>query len=183
MKAVAGLARLLARERGRLARYVRSRLYRISSMDVEDIVSDVIFGLLRRADVAGEVENLMAYAYRSLENRIIDFRRAARDTISLDEAALDDAALGADAPALGAGGETPERAVARLEMRDRLLWALGRLSSEERAVWVATEIDGWSFRELAKAWDEPLGTLLSRKSRAGARLRALLAEHYDADGR
>jgi len=179
VKAMAGLARLLDRERGRLARYVRARLYRISSMDVEDIVSDVIFGLLRRADVAGEVENLMAYAYRALENRIIDFRRAARDTISLDETALDAEALDVDAPALVAGGETPERAVARLEMRDRLLWALGRLSPGERAVWVATEIDGLSFREVAEQWDEPLGTLLSRKSRASARLRALLAEHHE----
>ncbi len=173
--AALAFARLLDRERARFLRHVRGRLSRISSMDVEDIVSDVVFGLLKRADVAGEVENLMAYAYRSLENRIIDYRRASRDTVPLDE----EGGGAPGGPELPRDDETPERSVARLQLRERLLWALGRLSDKERAVWIATEIDGLAFRELAEEWDEPLGTLLSRKSRANARLRELLAQHHD----
>ncbi|WP_428565994.1 MAG: RNA polymerase sigma factor [Solidesulfovibrio sp. DCME] len=167
------LAEAVARERARFADFVRRRLRRISAMDVEDIVADVTYGLLRRANVSGEVENLLAYAYRALENRIIDFRRGTRDTVALDEAEQQ----GATAGFLQSPSPTPESDVARLELRERLLWALGSLSAAERAVWIATEIEGRSFRELAEDWEEPLGTLLSRKSRATARLRQLLKDH------
>lgn len=145
-------------------------------MDAEDIVSDVILGLLRRADVFGEIESLTSYAYRSLENRIVDFRRSSRDTVSLDGSLDGEDALFPGLSAQLSDQDTPEHGAARLELRDRLLWAVGQLNSPERAVWIATEIDGRGFRELAEEWDEPLGTLLSRKSRANARLRGLLKD-------
>ena len=52
----------------------------------------------------------------------------------------------------------------------------GTLNPQERAVWLATEVDGLSFRKLAARWGEPTGTLLSRKSRATAKLRKQLAD-------
>ncbi len=175
MKAAASLlAQAMEREKTKFFRYVRSRLSRISFMDAEDIVADVIYGLLKRADVFGEIENFMAYAYRSLENRIIDFRRNSREVVSLDDAADGQPSL---AESLQSAMATPERSVARLEMRDRLVWALGELTARERALWIATEIEGRSFRELSEEWGEPLGTLLSRKSRTNARLRELLKDH------
>jgi DNA-directed RNA polymerase specialized sigma24 family protein len=42
---------------------------------------------------------------------------------------------------------------------------------------LATEIDGFTFRDLAEEWNEPIGTLLSRKSRAAAKLRQLLSDY------
>jgi RNA polymerase sigma factor (sigma-70 family) len=168
------LAQAMEREKAKFFRFVRKRLSRISFMDVEDIVADVVSGLLRRADVFGEVENAMAYAYRSLENRITDFRRKSRDTVSLS---TEDGAAGPLAERLASPGPGPEGALANLEMRDRLIAALGRLSARERALWIATEIEGRGFRELSEEWGEPLGTLLSRKSRANARLREMLKDH------
>jgi RNA polymerase sigma factor (sigma-70 family) len=165
-------AQAMEREKTKFFRFVRTRLSRISAMDVEDIVADVTCGMLKRSDVFGEIENLLAYAYRALENRIIDFRRANRATVSLDDEDNGEV-LGND---LASGADTPEQGAARLELRDRLLWAVGELSAKERALWIATEIEGRSFRDLAEEWDEPLGTLLSRKSRAVARLRVLLKD-------
>ena len=49
-------------------------------------------------------------------------------------------------------------------------------SPDHRAVLIATELKGKSFRELSEEWDEPMGTLLSRKSRAVKTLRKLLEE-------
>jgi RNA polymerase sigma factor (sigma-70 family) len=166
------LAHVLEREKARFLRFVRRRLTRISAMDAEDIVSDVILGLLRRADVFGEIESLTSYAYRSLENRMVDFRRFSRDTVSLDA----EESLAPGVSAQLSDPDTPEHGAARLELRERLLWAVGQLGPPERAVWIATEIDGRGFRELAEEWDKPLGTLLSRKSRANARLRQLLKD-------
>lgn len=125
------LAQTLEREKAKFFRFVRTRLSRISAMDAEDIVADVVSGLLRRADVFGEVENGMAYAYRSLENRITDFRRKSRETVSLGD---EDGAAAPLAERLASPATGPEGACAGLEMRDRLVWALGRLSARERAL-------------------------------------------------
>jgi len=57
--------------------------------------------------------------------------------------------------------------------------ALSLLSTAERAVWLAVEMEGFSFRELAEMWNEPIGTLLSRKSRATKNLQRILAEATD----
>lgn len=168
------LAAFVHRERARLLGFVRRRLYRVSQMDAEDIVSDVVLGLMRRADVFGEIESLGAYVYRALEHRMIDLDRRGRaraGTESLDEEEASEAAWEDH------GAISPERQAMRGELREQLLLALGRLTPAERAVWIATEVEGASFRELAEAWGEPLGTLLSRKHRAGAKLRNLLKEH------
>lgn len=178
MTTKAGIAEFIRQERQRLLQFVRRRLFRVSQMDVEDIVSDVILGLLRRADVFGEIESLSGYVYRSLENRMADRGRPGLQTVPLDDDTADMAGC--------AGGEisplaNPERELLGTELRERLVWALGRLTPTERAVWIATEIDGIPFRELADDWDEPIGTLLSRKSRATGKLRRLLADDAPAE--
>jgi DNA-directed RNA polymerase specialized sigma24 family protein len=43
-------------------------------------------------------------------------------------------------------------------------------------VWIATEIDGYTFRELSKEWGLPMGTLLVRKHRAVAALQKELRD-------
>jgi DNA-directed RNA polymerase specialized sigma24 family protein len=52
-----------------------------------------------------------------------------------------------------------------------------KLEPKQRAVWIATEIEGYTFKELAAKWEEPIGTLLSRKSRATKILRKLLKDN------
>ncbi|GAB7081776.1 RNA polymerase sigma factor [Megalodesulfovibrio paquesii] len=173
MASSSSLAAFVQGERSRLLRYVRKRLYRASRMDAEDILSDVLLGLVRRADVFGEIESLAAYVYRAIENRLIDASRrghAVWPAESLDEAAQSEAVWEDH------GAVSPEQQAMRGELRERLLAALGTLSPAERAVWLATEVDGVSFRELAEAWGEPLGTLLSRKHRAVAKLQQYLHE-------
>jgi RNA polymerase sigma factor (sigma-70 family) len=174
MKSTASaFADTMEQEKAKFFRVVRRRLSRISIMDAEDIVADMIHGLLKRVDVFGEIENIVGYAYKSLENKIVDFRRNRRAMVSLDEEGGPEAIAGN----LLADADTPEQSVARMETRDRLLWAVGRLSPKERALWIATEIEGRSFSELSEEWEEPLGTLLSRKSRTNVRLRELLKDH------
>jgi RNA polymerase sigma factor (sigma-70 family) len=168
------LAEIFVREKSRFLRFVRRQLYELSSTDAEDILSDVIYSLLRRADVIDQVENLTAYIYRSLGNRIADQRRRRVSTVALD-AKDDHFEAGAFEPQDSHPG--PHRSLEQSELRSRLLEALGELTPPERVVWIATEIDGRNFRELAEEWEEPIGTLLSRKSRATARLRSMLSEY------
>ena len=78
------LAEVFAREKTRFLRFAQQRLFDLDETDAEDIVSDVVFNLLRRADIIGEIENLTAYIYRSLANRIIDRRRGHVPTVRID---------------------------------------------------------------------------------------------------
>lgn len=168
------LTEIFVREKSRFLGFIRRRFLDLSDMDAEDILSEVTYNLLRRADVIGEIENLSAYIYRSLANRITDRQRQSVPRISaLDE---EDAAEGGlqAAPDLR---PRPDQSLQHAELRERLGRAIGALGTRERAVWIATEIEGRSFRELAEDWDEPIGTLLSRKSRANEKLRQLLSDY------
>ena len=69
-----------------------------------------------------------------------------------------------------------ESLVEKKEFVLRLRSALLKLEPKQRAVWVATELEGHTFKELSLTWGEPMGTLLSRKSRATQALRKLLQE-------
>lgn len=161
----ARLAEALARDRRPLVRFARSRLSEAAEMDAEDVVADVVARLFERADVLAQVENLTAYLFRAVGNGLADLFRRRRPAEELSPELADPAA-------------TPEQAAEQAQGLARLDRALERLSPPERAVWVAVEVEGATFRELAERWGEPLGTLLSRKNRATRSLRRLLA----ADG-
>lgn len=171
------LAELVTREKSRFLGFVRRRLLDLSGMDAEDILSEVVFNLLRRADVIGEVENLSAYLYRSLANRVTDHQRQSVPEVPAIE--VPDPAQPSHPTLPPDPRPQPDQALQQAELRERLFHAIDSLSPPERAVWIATEIDGRSFRELSEEFEEPIGTLLSRKSRATEKLRHMLADYKD----
>ena len=131
--------------------------------DAEDVLSDVLVRLIERADVLGQIEDLTAYVYRSLTNGITDTFRKRVDEVPILQAE--------DLPAQS---PDPEQTAVWQEQWGRLKQALEGLSAPERAIWVATELEGRSFKDCAALWNEPIGTLLARKNRAERRLKAVL---------
>ena len=73
-----------SREGERLVRFVRGNARRISEMDAEDIVADVMLGLVSKLETNGSVENIAGYAYRAIRNRIVDYERSRAKVTSLD---------------------------------------------------------------------------------------------------
>jgi RNA polymerase sigma-70 factor (ECF subfamily) len=73
--------------------------------------------------------------------------------------------------------EVPVRATQSdgLELRD-LDRTLQQLPAEQRAALLLVGMEALSYREAAKVLGVPVGTVMSRLSRARERLRALLAE-------
>ena len=162
-------------ERKRLVGYARRLIADAADRDGEDIVQDVALNLFGRADVSLPIEHLSAYVYQAVRNRVVDALRRRRDMVSLDESPgnVEGASLAdilAD-PALEADMLTD-----RHELRRRLFEALDDLPDDQKAVLIETEFHGRSFQELSEAWDAPVGTLLSRKSRAVAKVRAALQD-------
>jgi RNA polymerase sigma factor (sigma-70 family) len=170
----------VGREWERLVAFVRSWLADSTDRDAEDIVQDVLTGMYERADVTAPIADLSAYVYRALRNRVVDAYRARRRTVSLDGAPL--APNGT--PPLGKSlhdvlGDMRYEAAGqseKAELRNRLFAAIDALSPEKRAIVVATELEGRTYRELAEEWDEPMGTLLARKHRAVRSLRKALMQ-------
>lgn len=167
------IAGLFEREWARFVGYVRSRASTLADTDAEDVVAEVLENLLRKTDLTAQVEDIVAYAYRSIANRMVDHLQLRANSVSLDELSPTGDSWYQHLPDQGAGlDEQCEQAY----VRHRLAEAVSRLDPRQRAVWLATEIHGRSFRELADAWGEPIGTLLSRKSRANKLLRSCLSD-------
>lgn len=166
--------RVLRQEQKNLILYVRSRMRDISAMDAEDIVADAAFNIYNRLSTDQPIENLLAYFYQSVKNKMKDYFRRSRPTISFDE--LSSERMGADFidPALSA-----QEKIELQETLEKIKTALFALEPKQRDIWIATELNHCSFKELSIAWQEPIGTLLSRKSRATQALRKALSNLHE----
>lgn len=170
------LSEIITKEQKKFLQYIRHRIKNISDMDAEDIVADVVFNVYNKVDIQHHVENILAYMYQSIKNRMIDYLRQPSKPISLQQ---QDKITGITLlDNIADNNADIETKLQREELRDQLYQALMKLEPKQRAIWVATEIEGHTFKELAFSWREPIGTLLSRKSRATKALRKLLREAY-----
>ncbi|MCF7832428.1 MAG: sigma-70 family RNA polymerase sigma factor [Candidatus Marinimicrobia bacterium] len=166
------IERLYREEKAKMLSYVRSHM-NDRTRDAEDIVQDVMLKMFRLINLNTKIENLAAYAWRSLKNLVIDSYRR-RD--SQDNEDIDD-----HHDRLASEESTPEENMLREHFSDYLKDALKQLKPSERAIWIATEVDGVSFHELAMAWNEPVGTLLSRKCRAEKKILSTMNNIYEGD--
>ena len=73
-----------------------------------------------------------------------------------------------------AGGEGPEERAVRLEQREALVSAIGRLSDTYREIIILRDIQGFSYEELAETLQINAGTVKSRLSRARLALRGIM---------
>jgi RNA polymerase sigma factor (sigma-70 family) len=171
------ITEFFGREWARLAGFVRRRLEDSPEEEAGDLLQDVFASLLERADPLEEIENLSAYVYRSLRNRIADSLRRRRVALSLDAPLGDEDGLRLS-DILPDEGEDALDLLQRKEREAAFDAAFRELLERERMLIVANEFEGRTFRELAEELGEPIGTLLSRKSRAVARLAASLSAHH-----
>ena len=143
--------------------------------DGEDIVQDVMLNIFDSTDITAPVENLAAYVYRSLYNRAVDMLRKSKKTVPLDKGI----GHGSDRSFLDELSDIrydAHDAMQKKELRARIFEAVDLLKPAHRAVFIATEFEGRSFRELSDEWDVPIGTLLSRKHRAVLKVKSVLGD-------
>lgn len=163
------LSEFLLAEYGKLVGYVRRAIDDSADREAEDIVQDVIVNLFDKADVTIPIENLTAYVYQSLKNKIVDIfrKRAKSPQISLDDNISNGANEGLSLAELirDARSHTASEEEKK-EMYTHLYNAIEALSDKEKTVIVATEFEGVPFGKLSQQLGVPIGTLLARKSRA-----------------
>ncbi len=159
----------------KLVSYFQANYSDLSDMEAEDIVSDLMADLFEKVDVTRDVENISAYIYRSIQNKAKDYLRRRKKTVSYDETASNEE-NSLERETIPEPRYDMEHEIEASEIRGRLFEALDQLEPDQRAVWIATELDDYSFRELAETWGAPIGTLLARKHRANAALQKKLKD-------
>jgi RNA polymerase sigma factor (sigma-70 family) len=169
------IANFFIKEHQNLVRYLRSRFNDLAEMEIEDVIGDIMLNLFNKADITAQVENLAAYIYRTLYNKAIDRFRKRNKTISIDQKMNQDGENTLSVLLTDANADLMQ-SVTQNELIERLNIALDNLEPKQKLVWIATELEGYSFRELAEAWEQPIGTLLARKHRATAVLQKALKD-------
>ena len=168
------IAAAMDQERARLKRFIARHVP--DPFDVEDILQDVFYELVAAYRFMKPVRQAGAWLFRVAQNRIHDLFRERR-TVPLDEPVNDDSPSLADLLPSADGG--PETAYARSLLLRELEDAIAELPEDQRAVFVAHEIDGRSFTDLAAETRLSINTLLARKRYAVLRLRKRLKDIYD----
>jgi RNA polymerase sigma factor (sigma-70 family) len=171
----------IVKEQARLRNFIRKRVD--DDSDVEDILQEVFYELVAATRLMKPIEQISAWMYRVARNRIIDRFRKKKPASSISDsvagqgdAAEESLVLEDLLPSPDAG---PEAAYARAVLLDELDAALEELPEEQREVFVAHELDGRSFKDLAEETGVNLNTLLARKRYAVLHLRARLREIHE----
>lgn len=170
------IAETVTRERGRLRNFIRRRVS--DSSEAEDILQDVFFEFVEAYRLPEPIEQVGAWLYRVARNRIIDRFRKKREEPLAELTGEEDEQFWLEEvlPSPDAG---PEAAYARGVLLEELYAALDELPTAQRAVFIAHELEGRSFKELAAESGVGVNTLLARKHYAVLHLQARLQAIYD----
>jgi RNA polymerase sigma factor (sigma-70 family) len=175
------ISQVVDQQRSRLLNFIRRRVP--DSRDAEDILQDVFFELVEANRLLMPIDHITGWLFRVARNRIIDLFRKKKPVLFSDAAIADEGADEDDMlhfedslPSPDAG---PEAVYARGVLLAAFDLALDELPPEQREVFVAHELEGLSFKEIASRTGVGVNTLLSRKRYAVLHLRERLQDIYD----
>jgi RNA polymerase sigma factor (sigma-70 family) len=164
----------------RLRAFVRRQVADLG--EVEDIVQDTFVELVSAYRLMEPIEHVAAWLMRVARNRIIDrFRKKSRNTSMGEPSSVNEADSNSDSRSILDEWRAPEAAgpeanYVREVLADELAAAVDELPAEQRAVFIAHELDGRSFKDLAAEMGVGVNTLLGRKHAAVRHLRRRLRD-------
>jgi RNA polymerase sigma-70 factor, ECF subfamily len=127
--------------------------------------------------------NLGGWLYRILLNtHISDYRKQQRRPVQWLTGEITDGHLLAEASHSSRGLRTTEDQVLDLLGDNAISEAMQALPENFRTAVYYADIEGRSFKEIARLTDAPIGTVMSRLHRGRSRLRGLLADVASASG-
>ena len=172
------ISEVVKREQSRLRNFIRRRVP--DPRDAEDVLQDVFYRLVEANRLLMPIEHVTGWLFRVARNRITDLFRKKKPELFSDAAIEDEEGEALQIedllPSPDAG---PEALYFRNLLLDELALALDELPDEQREVFVAHELEGRSFKELAEETGVSVNTLLSRKRYAVLHLRERLQDLYD----
>jgi RNA polymerase sigma factor (sigma-70 family) len=172
------ISETFVREQARLRNFIRRRVP--DRADAEDILQDVFYELVEAYRLVKPIEQVGAWMFRVARNRITDlFRKKKPEALQNQQVGAADGERLMLEDLLPSPDAGPDAAYARNVLCEAIDDALDELPDEQRDVFVAHEIEGRSFKEIAAETGLSMNTLLSRKHYAVMHLRERLQNIYD----
>jgi RNA polymerase sigma factor (sigma-70 family) len=164
-------------EQARLRNFIRRHVP--DPRDVEDILQDVFYELVEANRLLMPIEHVTGWLFRVARNRITDLFRKKKPESAGETAITEDGELLRLEDLLPSPDAGPDALYARNLLLAELEHAIDELPDEQREVFVAHELEGRSFKEIAAETGVNINTLLSRKRYAVLHLRGRLQSLYD----
>ncbi len=155
-----------------------------SPRDAEDLVQEAYLRAFRFLDKFEEGTNFKAWIFRILTNTFINnYRKRARTPLHVEfEDKVESAAVAPEPPrALTPQPKGATREYAEL-FGDEVNAALQKLSEDFRLVIILCDVEEFAYKEIAKILGIPMGTVMSRLSRARGQLQKILREYAEREG-
>ncbi|MGA2730020.1 MAG: sigma-70 family RNA polymerase sigma factor [Terracidiphilus sp.] len=172
------IADVIAEQQSRLRNFIRKRVP--NNADVEDLLQEVFFELVKAHRLLLPIDYVTGWLFQVARNRITDLFRKKRPETFADTAIGDEGGellqIEDLLPSPDAG---PEALYVRQALLEAVEFALAELPAEQREVFVAHELEGYSFKELSAESGISVNTLLARKHYAVLHLRRRLQSIHD----
>ena len=139
-----------------------------NKIDAEDLVQETFVQAIPRFNDLNPDSNLKAWLFTIMRNTWLKKLRRTRsgpDFVDLDTAIIS---------ACDIEKNDPQSSCIRLWEREEIRLALEQLPAQCREIVVLGDIEGFSYKEMAEILDCPVGTIMSRLSRARAKLKQAL---------
>ena len=179
------IGEVVQREQSRLRNFIRRRVP--DPLDAEDVLQDVFYKLVEANRLLMPIDHVTGWLFRVARNRITDLFRKKRPVNFSELEATDEQGERLEfedlLPARGKGAAMkvaePEAEYLRGLLLEALEAAIAALPPEQREVFIAHELEGRSFAEMAAQTGCSVNTLLARKRYAVLDLRERLREVYE----
>jgi RNA polymerase sigma factor, sigma-70 family len=157
----------------RLMGFIRKRVN--NEADAEDILQDVFYQFIGNTQ---PIEQLTAWLFTVARHKIIDRQRKKKPEALDDVFAEEEGEEGSLSwtEFLFDSSDNPEKDYLRTLFWEELNNALNELPAEQRQVFIANELEGVPFKEIAEQTGETVNTLISRKRYAVLHLRERLGK-------
>ena len=129
-----------------------------------DLAQETMVKSLNALGQLREVEKLDSWLFGILSNCMRDHFRRQKETIDIDEIELKH-------------NETPEHLNHKLDLIDNVRKSIEKLNSGHRQVVTLVDLEGFSYAEVASILEIPVGTVMSRLSRARQQLANSLLDY------
>jgi len=142
--------------------------------EAQDLVQETFAKALKGLSGFREGTNFRAWMFRILRNTFLTSRTGLerRSTVQEGDEGLDELVVNPD---------TPELALLRRADSDLVQQAIGRLSPAFQEVIILADLEEMKYHEIADTLDVPIGTVMSRLSRARKLLRQHVVEALSAN--
>jgi RNA polymerase sigma factor (sigma-70 family) len=172
------ISEVVSREQARLRNFIRRRVP--DPRDAEEILQEVFYELVEANRLLMPIEHVTGWMFRVARNRITDlFRKKKPESFSGMAVEDEDGDLLRLEDLLPSPDDGPDGIYLRTMLLDELELAINELPPDQREVFVAHEIDGTSFKQMAAETGVNVNTLLARKRYAVRRLRERLQSIHE----